>query len=319
MKLVEILQGIGIILIIVVVAGGIAYIGDRVGHQVGRKRLTIFNIRPRYTSTIIAVGTGMVIALAITLIAIFASNEVKTAFFKLNALNDEIQKAQARARDLENKVNNEHVCVGLDSVMSTSVGMIPIHASAAVRRQRVHNFYRQTVAYVNRTYAGPPCDLKPFTPPKNLNAVLSDSANGKQVRTWVSQSDVLLVATADQNLYPRDPIHFGITEVRDQLIVPAGQAIASLRIPAAKNVSAQIAVAELLNTWVPREMAGHGMPPFFATNVFARKTLPGIPAMTRMLTTGTGNYLMTAFAASDIYPHTFGVPVIVTLQKVPPR
>jgi hypothetical protein len=29
--------------------------------------------------------------------------------------------------------------------------------------------------------------------------------------------------------------------------------------------------------------------------------------------------LMTAFAAADIYPHTFNVPVVVTLQKVPPQ
>ena len=61
------LRGTGIVIFIVVLAGVIAYLGDRVGHQVGRKRLTLFNIRPRYTSTIIAVATGMIIALVITL------------------------------------------------------------------------------------------------------------------------------------------------------------------------------------------------------------------------------------------------------------
>jgi hypothetical protein len=36
-----------------------------------------------------------------------------------------------------------------------------------------------------------------------------------------------------------------------------------------------------------------------------------------MLTQGKGTYIMTAFAATDIYPHTFAVPVVVTLQKAP--
>src|SRR5579871_6017494 len=101
MHLISILRGVGLIVFITVLAGVIAYIGDRVGHQIGRKRLTLFNIRPRYTSTIIAVGTGMLIALAITLIAIFASNQVQTAFFRLNELNQEIARAQARASALE--------------------------------------------------------------------------------------------------------------------------------------------------------------------------------------------------------------------------
>ncbi|HMD02671.1 MAG TPA: DUF3084 domain-containing protein, partial [Candidatus Baltobacteraceae bacterium] len=55
--------GSALILAIVLIAGSIAYVGDRVGHYVGRRRLSLFGLRPKYTSTIVAVGTGMVIAL----------------------------------------------------------------------------------------------------------------------------------------------------------------------------------------------------------------------------------------------------------------
>jgi uncharacterized protein (DUF3084 family) len=34
------ISGLLVVLTIIVLAGGIAYVGDRVGHQVGRKRLT---------------------------------------------------------------------------------------------------------------------------------------------------------------------------------------------------------------------------------------------------------------------------------------
>ena len=59
------LGGIATILMIIVVAGAIAYFGDRVGHVVGRRRMTLFNLRPKYTSTIFAVGFGMLIAVVV--------------------------------------------------------------------------------------------------------------------------------------------------------------------------------------------------------------------------------------------------------------
>ena len=106
MNCVEIIRGIGNVVLVMALAGAVAYVGDRVGHQVGRRRLSLFGIRPRYTSTIVAIATGMLIALVVTLVAIFASQEVKTAFFKLNTINQQISELQARQRDLEAKVNS---------------------------------------------------------------------------------------------------------------------------------------------------------------------------------------------------------------------
>jgi hypothetical protein len=64
-------------------------------------------------------------------------------------------------------------------------------------------------------------------------------------------------------------------------------------------------------------MVGFGMPIQFAANVIPQRSLPNLPEMRRMLILGKGTFIMTAFASTDIYPHTFGVPVIVTLQKAP--
>lgn len=316
MNLFDVLQGTGIVLIIVAIAGVIAYLGDRVGHQVGRKRLTLFNIRPRYTSTIIAVGTGMIIALIVTLVAIFASNQVKTAFFRLNEINSEIQKAQARAQELERKVTSSPVVVNLGQPMSPTIGHVPLNAPSGLRRDVVQEFYSQTVAFVNRQWTRPPYNLKRFVPPSNLQSILDRLANSEQMQAWVTQSPVLLFAVADQNLYPGDPIHFGVTAYPDRLIAPAGQAIAYLVIPSSKNVSADLALQQL-NGYVSTQMARAGMPPYFAADVNPQKTLPTLPQMRQMVQSGSGTYLMTAFAATDIYPHTFSVPVVVTLQKAP--
>jgi uncharacterized protein (DUF3084 family) len=102
--------GLLVVVIIIVLAGAIAYVGDRVGHQVGRKRLTLFGLRPKYTSTIVAVGTGMLIALIVTLGALGASSYVRTAFFRLGTLTGRINELQAQALSLEKEPQRQSEC-----------------------------------------------------------------------------------------------------------------------------------------------------------------------------------------------------------------
>ena len=164
MNLVEIVRGIGNIAVVMGLAGAVAYVGDRVGHQVGRKRLSLFGIRPRYTSTIVAIATGMFIALVVSLAAIFASEQVKTAFFKLTTLNAQINEMQARQRDLEAKVNTGRLVLPVDTLMVPFYRIIPQSASQAQRLATIRDYYFFAVKYVNATY--PRLGLKPYTIPR---------------------------------------------------------------------------------------------------------------------------------------------------------
>ena len=324
MNFIDLLRGAGIIIFIVALAGLIAYAGDRIGHQVGRKRLTLLNIRPRYTSTIVAVATGMIIALVVTLAAIFGSNQVQTAFFRLNQINAEIAKAQARAAEYESKVNNGHLVVGVGTPIGNGAVLIPQNASPDMRRRLVKQLYDQTVAYVNRVY--PPLGLRPFTPPANVQRVLDSYADSPEMRAALTEGDVLVLAAADQNLYAAgrpnergDEVHFGLTSpIPDRLMYKKGDLIAYESVPSGKNVSAQLALYELLANFVPQKATADGFPPYFVRNVLPVQTLPPTVAqMQQMLATGSGNYVMSAFAATDIYPHTLQLPVVVVLQKIP--
>ncbi|HEX5275048.1 MAG TPA: DUF3084 domain-containing protein [Candidatus Rubrimentiphilum sp.] len=324
MNLVDLIRGAGTILFIVALAGLIAYAGDRIGHQVGRKRLTLLNIRPRYTSTIIAVATGMIIALIVTLAAIFASNQVKTAFFSLNQINAEIAKARARANEAESKVNNGRLVVGVGTPMGYNPVLIPQDASPQMRRRLVKQLYDQTVAYVNQVY--PPLGLRPFKPPADVQQVLDNYADSPEMRAALAEGDVLVLAAADQNLYAAsrpgqlgDEVHFGITPpIPDRLMYKRGDLIAYESVPSGKNINAQLAVYELLANFVPQKATSDGFPPYFVSNVKAVQSLPPSAAqMQTMLANGTGNYVLSAFAATDIYPHTLALPVVVVLQKVP--
>src|SRR5215469_851886 len=113
----DIVRGTLTILIVMAISGVIAYVGDRVGHQVGRKRLTLFGIRPRYTSTIVAVATGMFIALLALGLAVIFSQQVKTALFRMNQISLEISQLQTQKSDLESKVNTGQLVVRVDSLM----------------------------------------------------------------------------------------------------------------------------------------------------------------------------------------------------------
>jgi hypothetical protein len=310
MTLVEILRGAGSVFFIMIVAGGVAYVGDRVGHQVGRKRLTLFGIRPRYTSTIVAVGTGMLIALLITLVAIAASHNVQTAFFKLNQINQQITDLQQRQKELESKVTSGRLVVSVDTVMYPRYGFLPQNDATDDRLKRVRAFYDSAVTYMNGTLTH--YGLKRYQSPSNIDHRLALVFDSPAMTALLSESNVILTATSDQNLYVNDPIHFQLQPIPDTRRFAKGQIVAQLEIPGGHNANPNLALSQLTNL-VAVEARAAQLPTYFAANVSAVQFLPDPQQMVSMLAHGSGTYLMTAFAAEDIYPHTGGVPVVVTL------
>ena len=55
------MYGIVLIAALIVTGGAIAVIGDRVGSRVGKKKLSLFGLRPRHTSVIVTIVTGVLI------------------------------------------------------------------------------------------------------------------------------------------------------------------------------------------------------------------------------------------------------------------
>lgn len=88
------MYGFTLILILAVVGGVIAYIGDRLGMNVGRKKLTLFGLRPKYTSILVTIVTGVLIASASIGVLTIASQDVRTALFKMREIQDELRGLQ---------------------------------------------------------------------------------------------------------------------------------------------------------------------------------------------------------------------------------
>jgi Protein of unknown function (DUF3084) len=313
MNFIEIVRGIGNVLFVMLIAGAVAYVGDRVGHQVGRKRLTLFGIRPRYTSTIIAIGTGMVIALVVTLVAIFASQQVKTAFFKLNSINQQITELTRRERDLETKVNTGRLIVQVDALMVPFYRTINQTASASQRLTTIRSFYYDAVKFVNANY--PRLGLKPYAIPPDADAKLVGLANNLNTAAKLSQANVMLTVTSDQNLFQNDPIHFAINVTADLRYFQKGQVIAQLTIPGKSGASVNIALSQLQN-YVSISARRLGLPPFLADNVQPLQLIPDAQQMQQRVSR-SGTFLLTAFAADDFYPHIGGIPIVIVLTQQP--
>ncbi|HHT27547.1 MAG TPA: DUF3084 domain-containing protein [Firmicutes bacterium] len=100
--------GVGMIMLLLVVGGFTAYWGDRVGMIVGRKRLSIFGLRPRYTSRVITVVTGIFIVSFTLGILILISSSAREALFGLEnlrksitALSNDVTVKNAELAELE--------------------------------------------------------------------------------------------------------------------------------------------------------------------------------------------------------------------------
>lgn len=99
--------GVFLIPVLIVLSGAIALVGNAVGRNIGRQRLTIFGLRPRYTAQLITVLTGMLITITTLTVVLLLSREARVALFRLNEvlrettrLEQEIKRQQERLKQL---------------------------------------------------------------------------------------------------------------------------------------------------------------------------------------------------------------------------
>ena len=109
------MYGVLLIVVLIITGGAIAFIGDRLGTKVGKKKLSIFGLRPRHTSIIVTIFTGVCITTLTFGVMTAASKNVRTALFGMEKLNQRMQETQdnlkqvsadlAAAQDEQDKAN----------------------------------------------------------------------------------------------------------------------------------------------------------------------------------------------------------------------
>ena len=91
-----------LIVVLVLTGGVIAFIGDRLGSKVGKKKLSLFGLRPKHTSILVTIITGILITTVTFGILAIASKDVRTALFGMDKLKAELNDKQYALEEASN-------------------------------------------------------------------------------------------------------------------------------------------------------------------------------------------------------------------------
>ena len=122
--------------------GAIATIGDRIGMKVGKSRLSLFNLRPRQTATLVSVATGMVASFATLTLLFLLDDQLRKGVFQLDDIQQNLSEAQT---DLESTRQEK------DQVESTLSESRKLQAEAQGRLQETNESLQTAIAREEET------------------------------------------------------------------------------------------------------------------------------------------------------------------------
>lgn len=97
--------GIRLIFLLAVLGGVIAFIADKLGSKIGKKKLRVFGLRPHDTSVLLTVLSGVLISLFSMGILAISSQSARTALFGMEKLQKELQRLNTEKGNVEEEYN----------------------------------------------------------------------------------------------------------------------------------------------------------------------------------------------------------------------
>jgi uncharacterized protein (DUF3084 family) len=208
---------------LILVSGLVAFVGNLVGRNIGRRRLTLFGLRPRYTAQVITVLTGMLITVVTLAVVLLLSQDARLALFHLRGLEEQtrileaqIEQEQAEVRALQFR---DIVYLNDQEVLRT---VIDGHAPLADIRQRVQAFLdlAAQAAQERGVVAGPDgVVVRIFPPGLTVDAVAQDIAE--------RGTPIVIRAIATENTVRGLPLRATLIVFPNTLVFKGGQTIAT--------------------------------------------------------------------------------------------
>ncbi len=84
-------------------SAGLAALGDILGFKYGKQRISLFNLRPKYTGRLITAITGALIAVLILAVMSIFSQDVRTALFGMKYIEQQLYDLKFRLRESEER------------------------------------------------------------------------------------------------------------------------------------------------------------------------------------------------------------------------
>jgi uncharacterized protein (DUF3084 family) len=88
-----------LVIMLLIVSAVVSFIGDIVGMRIGKKRISLFGLRPRYTSSLVTVVTGILIMLFTLGALAMTSDTVRTAIFSMKIVQSQIRDLTSQLQE----------------------------------------------------------------------------------------------------------------------------------------------------------------------------------------------------------------------------
>ncbi len=211
---------------LILVSGLVAFIGNLVGRNIGRRRLTLLGLRPRYTAQVITVVTGMMITVVTLAVVLLVSNDARQALFHLQEVQQQTRTLEAQIAQQQAELKalqlRDIVYMNDQEVLRT---VIDGRASLDDIRRRVQAFLDLAAQAARQRGAAPGADgvtVRISPPGLAADAVAQDIAERGQL--------MVVRMIAIENTVRGLPVRATIIVFPNVLVFKEGQTIASRRL-----------------------------------------------------------------------------------------
>ena len=182
---------LGLIVLLIFLAGVTAYAGDRLGMFVARRRLSLFGIRPRRTGQIVGVDAGILITLTTLIVLSLAFRGATQTIINAQQVGEELNRLRAERLTLEGEIRT---LGGIINELDGEVGNLSVQAESLRAENRDLQFRNQQLGDANATLGSRNINLQVVN--DQLRSEILDSND--QVRGLKSQVDKLQVVLEGQ-------------------------------------------------------------------------------------------------------------------------
>ena len=223
------MYGVVLIIVLIIMGGAIAYIGDKLGTKIGKKRISVLGLRPKHTSILMTIITGTLIAL-VTLAGMTAiSKDVRVALFGM-------EKLKAQLSNLNNEISskNQEIQQALAQILEKNKNLAQLDSTIKSNQAQMQALQQEKQQAEQDLQGAQATTIEVQEQYKQAQTSLQETINTKQ-QLEIEIGQLSKVA---------DRLQQGLINVREgQIIFRAGEVVASGRLEAGKNM--EISAKEL--------------------------------------------------------------------------
>lgn len=218
--------GIVLIPVLVLISGAIALIGNRIGREIGRRRLSLFGLRPRYTAQIITISSGVLITATTLIVVLLISQEARVALFRLNEVLTETKRLEAEIKQQEDRLKQlalgEIIYLNDQEVLRDVIdGRLPLQA--VQNRVRAMVDRAGELAADNGAGADGNGNIIVLTPPNVTWANIDELID-------VRDKETVVRLVSSQNTLRGEPLHVYVQLFDNQLVYRKGAELVRAQI-----------------------------------------------------------------------------------------